>query len=58
MKLLEAKTAVVTGSSRGLGFAIARAFAEQGANVILAARTAETLQSAVNELRNAGYKAG
>jgi NAD(P)-dependent dehydrogenase (short-subunit alcohol dehydrogenase family) len=57
MKLLDGKTAVITGSSRGLGFAIAKAFAEQGANVVLAARTAETLQSAVTELRNNGYKA-
>lgn len=57
MKLLDGNTAVITGSSRGLGFAIAKAFAEQGANVVLAARTAETLQSAVNELKNKGYKA-
>lgn len=57
MKLLEGKTAVITGSSRGLGFAIARALAEQGASVVLAARTAETLQSAVIELRNLGYQA-
>lgn len=55
MKLLEGKTAVITGSSRGLGFAIAKAFAEQGANVVLAARTAETLQAAVTELKNQGY---
>lgn len=57
MKLLEGKTAVITGSSRGLGFAIARSLAEQGARVVLAARTAQTLQSAVNELRNQGYQA-
>lgn len=57
MKRLEGKTAVITGSSRGLGFAIARAFAEQGANVVLAARTEETLHSAVSELRDLGYKA-
>jgi len=52
MKLLEGKTAVITGSSRGLGLAIAKAFAEQGANVVLAARTAETVHPAVSELRN------
>ena len=57
MKLLEGKTAVITGSSKGLGFAIARSFAEKGANVVLAARTAETLQSAVNKLKNEGFKA-
>ena len=57
MKLLEGKTAVITGSSKGLGFAIARSFAKQGANVVLAARTAETLQSAVNALKSEGFKA-
>lgn len=57
MKSLEGKTAVITGSSRGLGFAIAKAFAEQGASVVLAARTEETLNSAVAELKNQGYKA-
>ncbi len=57
MKLLEGKIAVVTGSSRGLGFAIAKAFAEEGASVVLAARTEETLNLAVIELRNQGYKA-
>ncbi|MAT45011.1 MAG: SDR family oxidoreductase [Anaerolineaceae bacterium] len=57
MKLLDGKTAVITGSSKGLGFAIAKAFAEQGANVILAARTEKTLQSSVNDLKNEGYKA-
>ena len=55
MILLEGKTAVVTGSSRGLGFAITRELAEQGANVVLAARTTETLESAVNELKAAGF---
>ncbi|GAP13555.1 short-chain dehydrogenase of various substrate specificities [Longilinea arvoryzae] len=57
MKLLEGKTAVITGSSRGLGFAIAKAFAEQGASIVLAARTADTLNSAVAELKNQGYQA-
>ena len=57
MKLLEGKTAVITGSSRGLGLAIAKACAEQGANVVLAARTEATLHSAVAELKKQGYKA-
>ena len=52
MKSLEGKTAVITGSSRGLGLAIAKACAEQGANVVLAARTEATLHSAVAELRS------
>ena len=33
MKLLEGKTALITGASKGIGNAIARTFAEQGANV-------------------------
>lgn len=35
MKLLEGKTAVVTGGSRGIGRAIAETFAREGANVII-----------------------
>lgn len=44
------KTALVTGAARGLGFAIARAFLEAGANVILNDRTPEVVQAAIERL--------
>lgn len=57
MKLLEGKTAVITGSSRGLGFAIAQAFAKEGAKVVLAARSEATLMQAVEQLTAQGFDA-
>lgn len=57
MKLLDGKTAVITGSSRGLGFAIALAFAQAGAEVVLAARSEATLLQAVDQLKSQGYEA-
>lgn len=44
---LDGKTALVTGSSRGIGLAIARRLSAEGARVILTARTQETLDEAV-----------
>lgn len=41
---------VVTGGSRGLGFATARALVEDGARVVLAARAGESLRRAADEL--------
>jgi len=57
MGSLSGKVAVVTGSSRGLGLAIARAYAEQGASVVLSSRTAPAVDQAVAELRRAGFAA-
>ena len=40
---LEGKVAIITGASRGIGEAIARAYAESGASVVLAARKPDAL---------------
>ncbi|MGB2074664.1 MAG: SDR family oxidoreductase, partial [Henriciella sp.] len=46
------KTAVVTGASRGLGEAIVRTLAEDGARVILVARSGEKLRALADSLPN------
>ncbi len=43
-------TAIITGASRGLGLALARALADRGWNLVLDARGGEALQSARDEL--------
>ena len=51
------KTALITGASRGIGLAIAQAFARAGANVILNARKVEVLTSAVDGIVADGLSA-
>ena len=50
---LEGRVAVVTGGSRGIGRAIARRLAEEGADVVISARTAETLDATAKEIATA-----
>ena len=54
---LHGKVAIITGASRGIGEAFARAFAQAGAQVMLSSRKAETLEPLVAELRAAGHQA-
>jgi NADP-dependent 3-hydroxy acid dehydrogenase YdfG len=51
------KLAVITGGNKGIGFEIAKAVAAAGVKCIIAARTAETAENAVHEIRAAGGQA-
>src|SRR5687768_11124166 len=47
---LEDKTALVTGSTKGIGFAIARALAGEGASVVVNGRSVESAQGAAKKI--------
>lgn len=51
VRMLEGRTAIVTGASQGLGRAIAQRYVEEGASVLLCARQAAALQQVCEELR-------
>lgn len=64
MSNLTNKTLFISGASRGIGLAIAKKAAQDGANIILAAKTAEphpklpgTIYTAADEIEEAGGKA-
>lgn len=58
MKLLEGKTAIITGASRGIGKGIARVFAEHGANVAFTySSSVEAANELEKELNALGVKA-
>ncbi|MFD2099088.1 SDR family NAD(P)-dependent oxidoreductase [Flagellimonas iocasae] len=48
---LQGKTALIVGGNRGLGLAIAKAFAEMGANISIAARDDKTNRNAADEIK-------
>jgi NAD(P)-dependent dehydrogenase (short-subunit alcohol dehydrogenase family) len=57
MKSLNGKVAVITGASKGIGEAIARIFAENGAKVVVSSRKLEDVEKVADELNNLGFEA-
>lgn len=57
LKPLDQQVMVITGASSGIGLATALAAARKGANLVLAARSTETLQEIVDQIRTAGVDA-
>ncbi|MDG2302735.1 MAG: SDR family oxidoreductase [Gammaproteobacteria bacterium] len=56
-KQLAGKTVLITGGSRGLGRAMALAFAKEGANIAIVSRKLESCESVATEIRDIGTKA-
>lgn len=54
---LKEKVAIVTGSSKGIGLAIAKGLAEQGAKVVISSRNQEACEQVVNQLKEEGLEA-
>ncbi|XP_066461021.1 dehydrogenase/reductase SDR family member 4-like [Eleutherodactylus coqui] len=53
-KAFDGKVAIVTGSTYGIGFAMARRLAEDGAHVLLCSRKSENVERAIEQLKEEG----
>lgn len=53
--LVDGKTILITGASRGIGEAAARQFAQAGANVVLAARSEDSVKEIAREIGSQAY---
>lgn len=56
-KLLQERVVLVTGGAKGVGWAIAHTFAEEGASLFLVGREAEALEQARDQLTREGFSA-
>ena len=54
MKRLQSKVAIVTASTRGIGFEIAKRLCSEGASVVISSRKSEAVNAAVDTLRKQG----
>ncbi|MEF3694389.1 MAG: 3-oxoacyl-[acyl-carrier-protein] reductase [Candidatus Cloacimonadota bacterium] len=57
MYKFEDYSVLITGSARGIGYALAERFASSGATVLILDLSPEAVETAVNKLREAGHKA-
>lgn len=55
--MLEEKVAIITGGTRGIGLATARTFLENGAKVIIFGSREESVQKALDSLKQSGFEA-
>ena len=54
---LTGKVALITGSSRGIGFSLARGLAQAGASIVINARSNQAADDAAHQLRQEGHQA-
>ena len=51
---MDGTTVVITGASRGIGAAVARAFADEGATVVCGSRSADEIEAVAEDIRSSG----